>query len=243
MLHAVLGDQPAECSDGLVLLPFAVGGIDHGGIQHLAGAVHHRNFTAHAVAGVQTHGDLAFHRRLHQKGFQIQGELADGPLVSPVRQRCPHFPFQRGVNEPVIGVLGGGLHKLHSGGAGLYHRAPQQRQRQLPVQQDSDLQLFLFFTPVDGEDLVALQAAEGLLKIVVQAVNAVLLRGGEGTQSTPPLQQLPQALADGRIVADPLGDDVIGSLQSVRRRLHALFRIDEARRRILRTGTVPLLSK
>ena len=39
--------------------------------------------------------------------------------------------------------------------------------------------------------------AEGLLKIVVQAVYAVLLRGGEGTQSTPPLQQLPQALADG----------------------------------------------
>ena len=90
---------------------------------------------------------------------------------------------------------------------------------------------------------MTLQVAEGLLKIVVQAVNAVLLRGGEGTQSTPPLQQLPQALADGRIVADPLGDDVIGSLQSVRCRLHALFRIDEARRRILRTGTVTLLSK
>ena len=243
MLHAVLGDQPAECSDGLVLLPFAVGGIDHGGIQHLAGAVHHRHFTAHAVAGVQTHGDLAFHRRLHQKGLQVQGKLADGALVSPVRQRCPHFPFQRGVNEPVIAILGRGFDKLHGSGAGLHHRAPQHRQRQIPVQQDSDLQLFFFFTPVDGEDLVALQVAEGLLKIVVQAVNAVLLRGGEGTQSTPPLQQLPQALADGRIVADPLGDDVIGSLQSVRRRLHALFRIDEARRRILRTGTVPLLSK
>ena len=195
------------------------------------------------ITGVQTHGDLALHRRLHQKGLQVQGKLADGALVSPVRQRCPHFSFQRGVNEAVIGVLCGAFHKFHGGGAGLHHRAPQQRQRQLPVQQDSDLQLFLSFAPVDGENLMTLQVAEGLLKIVVQAVNAVLLRGGEGTQSTPPLQQLPQALADGRIVADPLGDDVIGSLQSVRRRLHALFRIDEARRRILRTGTVPLLRK
>ena len=90
---------------------------------------------------------------------------------------------------------------------------------------------------------MTLQVAEGLLKIVVQAVNAVLLRGGEGTQSTSPLQQLPQGLADDHIIADPLGDDVIGSLQSVRRRLHALFRIDEALGGFLRTGTVPLLSK
>ena len=85
--------------------------------------------------------------------------------------------------------------------------------------------------------------AEGLLKIVVQAVNAVLLRGGEGTQSTPPLQQLPQALADGRIVADPLGDDVICSLQSVRRRLHALVRVDEVLGSFLRPGAVSLLGK
>ena len=88
---------------------------------------------------------------------------------------------------------------------------------------------------------MALQSAEGLLKLVVQAVNAVLLRGGEGTQSTPPLQQLPQALADGRIVADPLGDDVVGSLQGIGNGLHALFRVDEVLGGVLRPGAVPLL--
>ena len=90
---------------------------------------------------------------------------------------------------------------------------------------------------------MTLQVAEGLLKIVVQAVNAVFLRGGEGTQSTPPLQQLPQALADGRIVADPLSHNVMGAPKGVGNGLHPLVRVDEVLGSFLRTGTVPLLSK
>ena len=52
-------------------LPRTVGGVDHRGVQHLSGAVHHRHLTAHAVAGVQSHGHPALHRGLHQQGLQI----------------------------------------------------------------------------------------------------------------------------------------------------------------------------
>ena len=241
VLHAVLSHQMGQLGDGLLFLPLPIGGVDYRRVQHLAGAVHHRHLAAHAVAGIQSHGDLALHRRLHQQGLQVQGKLADGALAGLFRQCRPHFPFQRGVNEAVIGVLCGVFHKFHGRGAGLHYGPPQQRQRQLPIQQDGGAEFFLLLPPVDGKDLMALQSAEGLLKLVVQAVNAVLLRSGEGTQGSPPLQQLPQALADGRIIADPLGDDVVGSLQGVGNGFHALFRVDEALGGFLWPGAVPLL--
>ena len=69
MLYIVLFDHIIQRSDGFLLLPLAVGGIDHRGVQHLAGAVYHRHFTAHAVAGVQAHGDLTLDRGLHEQGL------------------------------------------------------------------------------------------------------------------------------------------------------------------------------
>ena len=66
---AMAAHQRGELGDGLLLLLFAVGGIDHGGVQHLARGVHHRHLAAHAVAGVEPHGHMSLHRRLHQKGL------------------------------------------------------------------------------------------------------------------------------------------------------------------------------
>ena len=212
MRHAVFFAQGRQLGDGLPLLALAVGGVDHRGVQHLAGAVDDRHLAPVGIAGVQPHGHVALYRRLEQQRLQVQRELSDSALVGAVRQGGPRLALQRRIDQPVIGVLTGGLDEFHGRRAGLYHRPPQCRQRGLPVQQYRDGEQPLFFAPVDGENLMTLQSAEGLLKIVVQAVNAVLLRDRAADDLTLTENQCPELFADSGIVADPFGDDVTGSM-------------------------------
>ena len=165
------------------------------------------------------------------------------PLVGPLGEKSAHLALERGIDKAVVGVLSGGFDEFHRSGAGLHHGAAQQRQRQLALEQDGRAEHFLFFAAVDGEDLVALQTGERLLKIVVQAVDAVLLRRGERAQRSALFQHLAQRAADGGIVADPLGDDVVRALQGVGERFHALFRVDKIARGVFGAGTAALLRK
>ena len=243
VLHAVLPDQLCQRRDGLLLLPLAVGGIDHSGVQHLAGAVHHRHLAAHPVSRVQAHGDLALHRRLHQQGFQVQGELADGPLVRLVRQGGAGLPLQGGEDQAVIGVLRRGLDEFHGRAARDDHMAPDGLEGPVPVQFHTDLQKALLLPPVDGQHLVALEPGEGLGEVVVQPVDRVLLHRRLGAELALPLQQRPEGLAEGRVIADGLGDDVGGAGQGVLRRLHALFGIHILRRLRRRVRAVRALGE
>ena len=243
VLHAVLPDQLRQHGNGLVLLPLAVGGIHHRGIQHLAGAVHHRHLAAHAIAGVKAHGDLSLHRRLHQQRLQVQGKLADGALVGLLRQQIPHLPLQRGIDQPVVGVLAGRLDEFHGGGAGLHHGTAHQRQRRVTVQQHGDREEALLFAPVDGQYLMPGQPGQRLLEVVIQPVDAVRLHGGQTAETALPRQQAPQSLADIRVVGKHLGHDVVGALQGVRRRLHTLLRVDIVLRRQFRRRTIFLLGQ
>ena len=225
VLHAVLPNQLGQGGDGLFLLPLAVGGVDHGGVQHLARAVHHRYLAAHPVPRVQAHGGLALHRGLHQQGLQIQGELADSPLVRLVRQGGAGLPLQGGKDQAVVGVLRRGLDKFHGGAAGDDHVPPDGLEGPVPVQLHMDLQKALLLPPVDGQDLVALESGEGLGEVVVQPVDGVLLHRRLGAELPLPLQQGTEGLAEGGVVADGLGDDVGGAGKGVLRRLHALFAV------------------
>ena len=90
---AVAADHAAEAGDGLLLLPLAVGGVHHRCVQHLACGVHHRHLAAHAVSRVQAHGHMALHRRLEKQGLQVQGKLADGPLVGLVGEGGADLPL------------------------------------------------------------------------------------------------------------------------------------------------------
>ena len=155
MGHLVLFDEDGQLVDGLVLPPLPVGRVDHRGVKHLAGGVNHCHLTPHAVARVQPHGDEALHRGLHEQGLQIQGKLTDSPFVCLVRQVGAHLPLQRGGDEPVVGILGGGLHKLHGRPAG-HHPPPQGHQGGLPVHLHRYLQDFLPFPPVHGQHLMPL---------------------------------------------------------------------------------------
>ncbi len=234
VLHTVFFDEPGQGGDGLLFLPLAVGGIDHGGVQHLAGAVHHGHLAPHAVARVQAHGHLPLHRGLHQKGLQIQGELADGPLAGGLGEAAPGLPLQGGEDKTVIGVLRRGLDKLHGRRPRDHHPAAEGPQGQLPVQLDGDLELSLLLSPVDGQDLVALHPGEGLGEVVVEPVDRVLLHGRLAVEPPVPGQQGPEGLPELRVVAEHFRHDVAGPRQGILRRLHALLRVDVPRR--LRQG-------
>ena len=223
VLHAVFADHPGKDGDGLLFLPLAMGGVHHSCVQHLAGAVHHRHLAAHAVPGVQSHGDLALDRGLHQKRLEVQGKLADGPLVGAVGEGGAGLPLQGGEDQAVIGVLRRGFEKVHGGAAGDHHAAAHGPQGQFPVQFHADLQLFLFLAPVDGQDLMALELGQGLGEVIVEAVDAVLLRGGLGVEHAAFHQQFPELSPEGGVIADGLRHDVAGARQGVLRRLHALF--------------------
>ena len=71
VLHVVLLHQGGELGNGLLLAPLPVGGIDHGGVQHLARGVDDCHLAPHAVAGIQAHGHMALHRGLHQQGLEV----------------------------------------------------------------------------------------------------------------------------------------------------------------------------
>ena len=68
-----------------------------------------------------------------------------------------------------------------------------------------------------------LQAGDGLREIIVQAVDAVILRRGPAHELSLTGNERTQALADVRIVADLLGDNVAGALQGVLNGLNAFF--------------------
>ena len=155
----------------------------------------------------------------------------DGPLAGLVREGIADLPLQGGVQEPVIGVLRHGLHELHGPGSGPDHRPAEQGQGLVPVSDHDGLQSPLPLPPVDGQDLVALEAGDGLGEVIVEPVDRVLLRGRLAHQLAPLEHQLPEALADGRVVADGLGDDVAGPLEGVGQGLHPLLRIHVGRSR------------
>ena len=133
----VATNEGGELGDALLFLPLAVGGIDHRGIQDLARGVHHRHLAAHAIARVQAHGHLALHRGLHEQGLQIQGEHVDGPLVGLLGEGVSDLPLQRGLDEPVIGVVRRSPHKIHAGRPG-HHRPPDGDMGCLRVQLQGD---------------------------------------------------------------------------------------------------------
>ena len=235
MLHAVLFHQTRQNGDGLLLFLLGERGIDHGGIENAARAVHHGHFAAVAIAGVQAHGDLALDGGLEQQRFQIQRKIMDGSLVGRLRQGVSDFPLHGRLQQPVVGILRGSPDKGHGRRTGHHHGPEDGPQNLLPVRFHGNLQKFLFFAPVDGQNLVALQLIEGLGEVVVQAVDGVrILLGGLGPQLAPLHHLLAQDLADIGVIGNPFGNDIRRTGQGVFHRLHALLRVDVLCRQNLR---------
>ena len=195
VLHAVLADQGGQLLDGLVLLPLAVGGIDDGGVQNPAGPVDHGDLAAHAVPGVEAHGDLALDGRLHQEGTKVQGKLADGAFTGRRRELGADLALERREEQAVIGVKRRSADKLHRPGSGHDHGAIDRAHGGVVVQLDRNPQHLFLLPAVDGKNLVPLQAGEILGKVVIELIDRILLGGGLGMELADPAQQLLQGFA------------------------------------------------
>ena len=241
VLNAVLADEAGEYAYGFGLFTGAEGRVHDRGVEHLAGAVDDGDLAAVGIAGVKPHRDLALHGRLHEQRLEVQAEILYRTLTGALGECCARFALERGVDQPVVGVLAGALHKFHRGGAGLHGGAAQHRKRRVAVEQYRDGEETLLFAAVDGEDLVVGELCDGLVEVVVQAVDGVLFLHRETAQVPLPHEQSAQRLADGRVVREELGDDVICALQGVGNCLYALFGVDEVCRGVLRTRAAALL--
>ena len=112
MPNAEFAHQTGKCGNGLLLFPFIKSGIYYAGSQHFAGGIYYCNLAAIAVSGVQAHGDEALYGGLHQQRLQVQSEVVDGSLAGPVCQGIADFSLDGWEDQPLVGILGGGLHHL-----------------------------------------------------------------------------------------------------------------------------------
>ena len=233
--------EAGKHGNGFLLLSFTEGGVDHAGIQHLAGGIHHRDFAAIAVAGVQTHGYKALHRGLHQQGLQVQGEVMNGALAGPFGEGIADLPLDGGENQPVEGILGSGLHKLRYLHGRLQRGTAYQRGAFVAGQADANLQNVLLFAPVDGKNLVIQQPGDGGSEIIVELVYRIRFRISLADKTSPAHNQLPQSLADVRIVGKIFSNDVAGTGNGFFFGCNALFFVYKGQRQL--RNVLPILGE
>ena len=106
MPDIMLAHENRQRCNCLLLFSFTEGGINNSGVQNLPGCVHNSNLAAVAVSGIQSHGDKAFYRGLHQQRLQVQRKIVDGALAGTVGQLVADFPGNRGENQSLIGIFG-----------------------------------------------------------------------------------------------------------------------------------------
>ena len=146
---------------------------------------------------------MALDRRLQEQRLQVGGKGLDGPLAGAVGElaRASRHRAGRsaGGRRPPRGLD-------HCGpGAVVFHPpAADQGQGRLRDQLHSCTLRNPPFSPVDGQDLVALDAGEGLGEVVVGPVDRVLLPGGPGGEKAVAGHLFPEQAAGVRIVRDGL---------------------------------------
>ena len=244
VLHTVFFDKRGEDAYRLRLLSCREGGVDNGGVEHLAGRVHDGDLAAVAVARVKPHRDLAPDRRLHQKRLEIQGEVFDRALAGGVGEGCSRLAFHGRADEPVKRVVRRGADKGHCAAAGDDHGAAKLSQGKLTVKLDADAKKALLLAAVYGKYLMPLNFGDRLGKVVIQTVDGVFLPrrlradGGTGKDI------LAQVFSDVRIVGDHLGNDVGRAGERILDGVYALFLVDVPKGKLFRFRQVaPLREK
>ena len=189
--------------------------VDHVGVQHLAGGVHHRHLAAHAVAGVQPHDHLAPDGRLQQQLAQVVAKDLDGALGGHVGEGGAQLVFQTGMDETGVGVLRGGLHQQGAGPAGLFAGEHPRHDAggTVGVHLDGHLQKAFPLAPVQRKDAVAGDFVQRLGVVVILGVDAVPLLGLLAGDAAKGLVVPAQLRPAGGIVGNALRDDVLRASQ------------------------------
>ncbi len=112
-LHVVLGDECGQRAQGAFPVAARFVWVDRGGIQKLAGGVHHRDLHAGADAGVQPHRGMRAGRCGEQQILEVFRENADGFFFGALTQLAEQIDFHGhgeldapgpagGVGEPLV---------------------------------------------------------------------------------------------------------------------------------------------
>ena len=219
----MLFDEGGQLLLGLLHPVVGLGGIDHGGIQHPAGAVHHGDLAAVAVAGVQPQHHLVLHRGLHQQVVEVLPEHLDGLLAGRFKEGGEGLVFHRRGDEPLPAVPGRGLHRPGAGVLCRDHPAADEAHRLFLRQLDGGLEGPFLHPPVDGQHPVGGDAAHRLGEVLVHGVGAPLLAlPGAGHQAVG-VDQPPQFPPDGGVIGQVLGDDIQGAGQGGFGTVHPLL--------------------
>ena len=208
-----------------------MGGIDDGGVQHLAGLIHNGNLAAGAVAGVQTDGNLALDGGRHQQLAQVDAKQLDGVFAGFFGELGADLTLDGRINQTGIGIFTGLLHQHRAGVAALHVQRADDIQRTAGVGLQIHLQKALFFASVEGQYPVTLQLVHRLGEVIVGGVNAVfglfVLLDPDGLDAAVDAHQIAYPLAHLGIVGDLFRDDVLGTLQGGLGILYALFGVDK----------------
>ena len=232
----MLFHKGGQLRDGLGLLPLPVGGIDHGGVQHLAVGVDDRHLAAHAVARVETHGDVTLHRGLHQKLTQVHGEVLNSTCAGGVGKGGAGFTLHAGLDKAMPRILACCCHEVGGAAALPQRSAADDGESVLVGKLGAHLQKALFFTAVEGQHAVILHAAYAFAVVVVVLIDALFLLRRHGGQHAAACHGITQFCADGGVVGDVLGDDVGSACQGVLGGQNALFLVDVALRQHRQLG-------
>ena len=223
----------------LPLLP-GEGEMAHAGLQHLARLIDDRQLAARAEARVHAQRHLAADGRLHEQLLHVLAKDTDRALVRAVGQLISDLALQRRPDQAAPRVLRRLAHDLAAGAGRIDHRAADRLVRQRVVHLDAHLQPFLALAAVERQNAVIGRAHHRLAVVRVLRVDVFALLGLHAAQHAAALHQRAQARADGRVVADLLGDDVLRQLDSRLRVRHALFPVDVRRRQLHRIVAPPL---
>ena len=233
VLHMMLSDQTGEGGDGFFALGFGEGGIDHGGVENLAGRVNDRHLAAVAVSGVKPHGDMTFDRRLHQQRTEVERKVVNGAFACLVGQGGTQLPFHAGGDQTVIGIIRGSADKGVGVAAGNQNGTADAQKRLLMVDFQRDLQKTFALTPVQGKHLMPLDFGQGLCKIIIKLINRgflFLALCGNGADDRHAPHQIAKRFADRRVVGNHFRNNVRGAGKGIGHAVHAKLRIDKVLR-------------
>ena len=238
VFHMMFADQSSQLFDGFFLLALVESGVNYGGIQHFAGAVHHGNFAAVAVAGIQPHRHFTLDGRLHQQWAEILRKHLNGAVTGHIRQCAAALPLERGEDQAVIRIVACGAHELHGVAARSKDLSAQSLQGKVSVGLNGYFEKALLFSAVDRQNTVARDPVDALGKIVVLAVNGVFLLRLFGAQYGGGCEIVPQHRAHVGIVRNVFGNDIGSALQRIFNCKHAFLFIQIGFGGLFRNGAV-----
>ncbi len=213
MHNAVLPNHIGQAADAFFLLTGAIGRVYNRRIEYLAGAINHSHFTAVAITGVKPHGNLAFHRRLHEQRLEVERKHMDCPFISLFGQVIAQFTLHRGLNQPIIRVICGIPDESHRG-ASRHTGTAHGDMGFLGIKVNAYLEDALSFATIDRKRLVALHPIQGAFEVIIEAVNGILrlLVGSLGDQHCAAQIQAAQDFTQGCIVGNQFRDNIIRAL-------------------------------